>query len=84
MNFYTVVLRQSSGYSNTSYLVLEEGIEFYPLSIIYRSHRRLYNREFFTQNQKELIFELNFYAILLKDNKAVLISIPNVNVQYLT
>jgi hypothetical protein len=69
------------GYSNTSYLVLEEGIEFYPLSI-YQSHRRLYNREFFTQNQKELIFELNFYAILLKDNKAVLISIPNVNVGF--
>ncbi|MFM6040133.1 MAG: HNH endonuclease [Sphaerospermopsis kisseleviana] len=69
------------GYGNTSCLVLEEGIQFYPLSI-YLSHRRLYKREFFTQSQKELIFELTFYAILLKDNKAVLISISNVDVGF--
>ncbi|MFM5979060.1 MAG: hypothetical protein ACKPA7_07060, partial [Sphaerospermopsis kisseleviana] len=48
----------------------------------YLSHRRLYKREFFTQSQKELIFELTFYAILLKDNKAVLISISNVDVGF--
>ena len=69
------------GYSNTSCLFLEEGIQFYPLSI-YLSYRGLDNRELLKQKQEELIFELTFYAILLKDNKAVLISIPNVNVGF--
>lgn len=69
------------GYGNSRCLALEEGIQFYPLSI-YRSHIRFHNRELLTQNQKELIFILNFYAVLLKDNKAVLISISNVDVGF--
>jgi hypothetical protein len=72
------------GYGNTSCLVLEEGIQFYPLSI-YLSHKiwyNNYNKVFLAQNQKELIVELTFYAILLKDSKAVLISLPNENVEF--
>ena len=49
---------------------------------IYLSYRGLDNREVLKQKQEELIFELTFYAILLKDHKAVLISIPNVNVGF--
>ncbi len=69
------------GYGNSICLVLEEGIQCYPLSI-YPSHEIFYKRGFFTPNQKELIVELTFYAILLKDSKAVLISIPNANVEF--